>query len=57
MAKKLTNKELLTITIDEELLLFGNWLLKNSNATKFLNQNGCKKSIKEILEMYKKENP
>lgn len=55
LKSKPTNKELLNMAIYDELLIFGNWLLKNTNTYKFYNESGIRLPMKDILEMYKKE--
>lgn len=60
MAKKLTNKELMQLTIDEEACKVINFIFKNiENIDIYYNRGKgylIRKSAKEILEMYKKEN-
>lgn len=61
MANKLTNRELLTLAIDDEACKIINWILKNKDSLKFYTSTEVKGSFirlpaKDILEMYKKEN-
>lgn len=60
MAKKPTNKEFLQMAIDEELMKFGNWILKNSDNLELYYYTGLggylvRKPMEDILEMYKTE--